>query len=209
MKGLILKDLYMMAKYCKSYLFIAAIFIAVSFFGNDNLFFIFYPCLLYGMIPVNLLAYDEQSRFLLYSGTLPYTKAQIVSGKYIVGIIAQSAMLAVIAVSQAIKMAINGSFNLSEYLAVLLLGFCVSALVAPLSLPFMFKFGTEKGRMVYFFMVGIVCAGGFASSALLENGSFTEEVGFSGFLPLICAVCLAVYALSWYLSIVFYRKREV
>ena len=209
MKGLILKDLYMMAKYCRSYLFVAAIFIIVSFFGNDNLFFAFYPCLLYGMIPVNLLAYDEQSRFLSYSGTLPYTKAQIVSGKYIIGIIAQSAILAVTAATQAIKMALNGSFNLSEYLVVLLLVFCVSTLVAPLSLPFMFKFGTEKGRMVYFFMVGIVCAGGFASSALLENGSFAESTGFGGFLPWLCAVCLAVYALSWYLSIVFYRKREV
>ena len=64
MKGLLLKDFYMAAKYCRA-------------------------CLLCGMIPVNLLAYDERSRWLEYSGTLPYTKAQIVSGKYLVGIIVQ------------------------------------------------------------------------------------------------------------------------
>ena len=210
MKGLVLKDLYMMAKYCRSYVFIAALFIAVSFFSNDNLFFVFYPCLLCGMVPVNLLAYDEQSRFNLYSGTLPYTKAQIVSGKYIIGIITQSAMLAVTAVSQAIKMALEGGFDVQGYLVFLLLGFCASALVAPLSLPFMFKFGTEKGRMVYFFMVGLVCAGGFTFSSLLEN---TSEVGnnisLGGFLPWLCLICVAVYALSWYLSILFYKKKEI
>ena len=43
MKGLILKDLYMMRKYCKAYLLIAAVFISVSFASNDNLFFVFYP----------------------------------------------------------------------------------------------------------------------------------------------------------------------
>lgn len=41
MKGLLLKDWYMMRKYCRSYLLIAAVFIAVSLYSNDNLFFIF------------------------------------------------------------------------------------------------------------------------------------------------------------------------
>ena len=81
MKGLLLKDLYMMRKYCRSYLLIAVVFIALSFASNQNLFFVFYPCLLCGMIPVNLLGYDERSRWLQYSGTMPYTRAQIVSCK--------------------------------------------------------------------------------------------------------------------------------
>lgn len=63
MKGLLLKDWYMMKKYCRAYLLIAVVFIAVSLFSNDNMFFVFYPCLLCGMIPVNLLAYDERSRW--------------------------------------------------------------------------------------------------------------------------------------------------
>ncbi|MDE7281371.1 MAG: ABC-2 transporter permease, partial [Ruminiclostridium sp.] len=67
MKGLILKDLYMTVKYCRIYLLIAVVFIAVSFVGNDSLFFIFYPCLFCGMIPVSLLGYDERSRWLQYS----------------------------------------------------------------------------------------------------------------------------------------------
>ena len=96
MKGLLLKDWYMMKKYCRMYIFIAAVFIAVSLVNNGNMFFVFYPCLLCGMIPVNLLGYDERSRWMQYSGTMPYTKTQIVSGKYLVGLLAQLTMLTVI-----------------------------------------------------------------------------------------------------------------
>ena len=70
MKGLLRKDLYMMGKYCRSYLLLVIVFLCVSVFSSDNLFFVFYPSLFSGMIPVSLLAYDERSRWTQYSGTL-------------------------------------------------------------------------------------------------------------------------------------------
>ena len=106
MKGLLLKDWYMMKMYCKSYHFIAVVFVALSLVSNGNMFFVFYPCLLCGMIPVNLLGYDERSRWMQYSGTMPYTKAQIVSGKYLIGLLAQLTILLVMGVAQAVKMMI-------------------------------------------------------------------------------------------------------
>jgi len=100
MKGLLLKEWYMMKKYCKAYLLSSVVFIAVSLFSSDSLFFVFYPCLLCGMIPVYLLAYDERSRWMQYSGTLPYTKAQIVCGKYLIGLLAQLVSFVATAVAQ-------------------------------------------------------------------------------------------------------------
>ncbi len=38
------------------------------------------------MMPMTLLAYDQNSRFSDYSGVLPVTKEQIVGGKYIIGL---------------------------------------------------------------------------------------------------------------------------
>ena len=119
MKGLLLKDLYMMKKYCKSYLLITVVFIAVSFASSENLFFTFYPCLLCGMIPVNLLGYDERSRWLQYSETMPYTKGQIVSGKYLIGLGTQIAVLLITGIAQAIRMSVSGTFVLLEYLRML------------------------------------------------------------------------------------------
>ena len=144
MKGLLLKDLYMTKNYCKAYLLITVVFIAVSFAGSENLFFAFYPCLLCGMIPVNLLGYDERSRWLQYSETMPYTKGQIVSGKYLIGLGTQVAVLLVIGISQAIRMSIRGSFVLEEYLVLMMLLLIMALLASSITLPFMFKLGVEK-----------------------------------------------------------------
>ncbi|MBR6680734.1 MAG: ABC-2 transporter permease [Clostridia bacterium] len=208
MKGLILKDLYMMKKYCKSYLFLVIIFIAVSFVGTNNLFFIFYPCMLCGMIPVNLLGYDERSRWLQYSETMPYTKSQIVSGKYLIGLGTQIFMILVVGIAQAIRMSIGGTFILGEYLVLMMLLLIMSLLASSITLPFMFKLGVEKGRMAYYFMVGVVCAGSIIGSNLLSVG-FQAEIKMNGILPIICLVGIGIYALSWYMSIVFYKKREL
>lgn len=208
MKGLILKDLYMMKKYCRSYLLIALVFIAISFASNENMFFIFYPCLLCGMIPVNLLGYDERSRWLQYSQAMPYTKGQIVSGKYLIGLGTQIAMLTVIGIAQAIRMSIHKSFQPGEYLILMMLLLMMSLLASSITLPFMFKLGVEKGRMAYYIMIGIACAGSIIASNLLSD-SFRTQIKPNGILPVICLAGIGLYALSWYISIVFYKKREI
>ena len=208
MKGLILKDLYMMKKYCKAYLLITVVFIAVSFAGSENLFFTFYPCLLCGMIPVNLLAYDERSKWLQYSETMPYTKGEIVSGKYLIGLCTQLAILLIIGIARAIRMDISDASALREYLVLMMLVLIMSLLASSITLPFMFKFGVEKGRMAYYIMIGVVCAGSIISSNLLSGG-VQSEIKANGVLPIICFVGIGLYALSWYLSIVFYKRREI
>ena len=74
MKGLLLKDAYMAAKYCRAYLLIVAVFLIAAPFSGDNLFLMMYPCILASMVPVNLLAYDAQSKWEQYAGTLPCSR---------------------------------------------------------------------------------------------------------------------------------------
>ena len=208
MKGLLLKDLYMTKKYCKAYFLLTALFIVISFVSSENLFFVFYPCLLCGMIPVNLLGYDERSGWMQYSETMPYTKGQIVSGKYLIGLGAQVSILLITGIAQAIRMNMSGTFVFSEYLVLIMLLLIMSLLASSVTLPFMFKLGVEKGRMAYYIMIGIVCAGSMIFSDLLSDGLQTE-IKFHGILTMICIVGIGIYALSWYLSIVFYEKREI
>ncbi|MBE5893009.1 MAG: ABC-2 transporter permease [Lachnospiraceae bacterium] len=208
MKGLLLKDWYMMKKYCKNYIFITAIFIAVSLVNEDNLFFVFYPCLLCGMIPVNLLGYDERSRWLQYSGTLPYTKTQLVSVKYLIGLMAQASVLIVTGLVQGIKMIINGTFVLGDFIVLLLLLLTMSAFTSSISLPFIFKLGVEKGRTAYYVMIGFVCGASVLASSLLR-GQMQTRIQPNLLLAVPAVAGMSVYALSWYLSIVFYKKREL
>lgn len=210
MKGLLLKDFYMTAKYCRAYLLIGIVFIAVSFAGpeSQNMFFVFYPCLLCGMIPVNLLAYDERSRWLEYSGTLPYTKAQIVSGKYLVGIIVQGAMLIAVGIAQGVRMHLAGTFGWGEFALFMGSIYAMAAVTSSISLPFMFRWGVEKGRIAYYCMIGFVCAAGYLGSVFFAQGS-AQTVSGRVMLALFLLVGTIIYAASWLASIALYQKREV
>lgn len=208
MKGLLLKDWYMIRKYCKAYLVIAAVFIAVSFAGDNNLFFVFYPCLLCGMIPVNLLGYDERSHWIQYSGTLPYTKTQIVSAKYLVGLLAQITMLVVTGLAHGIKSSVSGDFVLHDFVVLMLLMLTMATFTSSISLPFIFKLGTEKGRIAYYAMIGFVCGATILASGLLR-GQLPAEIQPNTLLTVLALVGIGVYILSWYLSVVFYKKREI
>lgn len=206
MKGLLLKDWYMVVKYCKAYLLICLVFIGVSIMSDDNFFFILYPCILCGMIPVTLLGYDERSKWDQYCAALPYTKAQIVSGKYLLGMGTQIGMLLLSAVIQVIRMRVSGAFSWKSFSSILSMLAILSFLTPAISLPPMFRWGVEKGRMAYYISVGLVCG----ISAFVVNVS---DITLLGFLPnsaamlLLGLASLVAYGISWYLSILFYQKR--
>ncbi len=208
MKGLLLKDWYMMKKYCRYYLFCAVGFTVLSVMSSGNMFFIFYPCLLCGMIPVNLIGYDERSRWMQYSGTMPYTKAQIVSGKYLIGLFSQLVILLLMGAAHAVKMTIAGDFVPGEFAVLMLLMLIVSTLSSSISLPFIFKLGVEKGRTAYYVMVGFVCAASFIVSNLFK-GQLGTEIKPNLVLAILAVVGIGIYIFSWYMSIVFYKKREI
>ena len=208
MKGLLLKDWYMMKQYCRYYLFCTVGFIILSVMSAGNMFFVFYPCLLCGMIPVNIIGYDERSRWMQYSETLPYTKAQIVSGKYLIGLFAQLTLLLVVGVTQAAKMTIAGDFVLGEFAVLMLLMLIVSTLTSSISLPFIFKLGVEKGRTAYYVMIGFVCGTSYLASSLFE-GQLGIEIKPNLVLAILAVVGIGIYIFSWYMSIVFYKKREI
>lgn len=208
MKGLLLKDFYMAKKYCRSYLLIAAVFIAVSFANSDNLFFVFYPCLLCSMIPVNLLGYDERSRWMQYSGTLPYTKTQIVSSKYLIGLFAQLAMLLVTGITQGIRMSMNGGLWFDDFIVLMLTILIMATFTSSICLPFIFKLGVEKGRIAYYIIIGFVCIVSFLASELFKE-DLQVNIESTSFLIIFCLIGIGIYALSWCLSIVFYKKRTL
>lgn len=208
MKGLLLKDWYVMKKYCRSYVVIAVVFIAVSLVSDENMFFMFYPCLLCSMIPINLLGYDERSRWMQYSGSLPYTKAQFVCAKYLIGLIAQIVMITVIGIAQGIKMSAGGNFSLNDFIVLMSIVLITSTFASSMTLPFIFKWGVEKGRIAYYVMIGFVCVIGFLAAKSFSR-NLQVEIQANTVLFVLAIVGIGAYIISWYLSIVFYKKREI
>lgn len=208
MKALLLKDYYMLKKYGKAFLVIELVFLLLSLMPSDNMFFVYYPCMLCGMIPVSLMSYDEKSKWDAYCSVLPYTNAQIVSAKYIFGLIIQVLLLVITGITQTVKMSMEGAFHPGQFLLMMTIPVMLSCLSTGGCLPFLFKFGVEKGKAAYFGMIGVICAGS-AIAAQLMNLNTKIEVGFGLVMFLVVLAAIGLYALSWYLSIRFYEKREI
>ena len=206
MKGLLLKEWYCIQKNCRVYLLLA-IACLVAAAASDNLFFTYYPCLLCGMLPVTLQSLDESSGWSRYRGTLPCTAAMLVSVKYLVCLLALAALTVTAGVAQAVKMAFNGGVQPGLFAATLALMVFLTACSVSLCLPFIFRFGVEKGRMVYYGMVVFFFAGLSAASAMLGDRPLPRLP--AGVLPcLLLAAAAALFALSWWGCVRLLQKRK-
>ena len=208
MSGLLLKELYMARKYCRLHLVITVLFLGMAMLPSaENRFLLFYPSAMASFIPVTLLSYDTQSKWDVYFDTLPTSRAQYVSAKYLIGLILGELVLALTAVTQLLAIRLNGEIGLNQLLP-LLWGLQAITLVLPtLCLPPIFKLGVEKGRIWSLVMIAVTFGGGAGLTVGVKDwGSFSLPGNLSVWL-LLGAIVL--YALSWRLSIRLYRTREL
>lgn len=208
MKALLLKDFYVTAKYGRSYLLIIAVFTVVSVLSPESFYFSAYLCMITGMLPITLMAYDERSKWTEYSGTLPYSKTEIVCSKYLMGILVQTA--AVFA-SVLIKIAVRGFDRILSDILVYAYGFSAALVMVGVILPFMFWFGVEKGRIAYYILVGVIFAVIFVITNYAgeneEPLSLSENAYPFGSVVIILAA-VVLYIVSCLISVAVYKRRE-
>ena len=209
MKGLLLKDLYMSEKYCRVFLLIVVVFFGMSLMSGPGFFLLAYPCILMGLIPASLISYDEREKWDVYSGTLPCSRRQLVSCKYLVGLIGELPVICITTVLYALGLFRMGAFDPHAVLGMAAV-FLLLGLIGPAAtLPFMFRFGAEKGRIAYFAVIILLCGvsaafGSIQGSGVGENaltaGIVMPQAGVSFFLavlavPVLCGFLEAVHRL--------------
>ena len=129
----------------------------------------------------------------------------MVSGKYLLGLICQCVIVLLTVLVQALRMHVNGGLaweNLNVLLGTLVSLCCFSVSIP---LPLIFRLGVEKGRMVYYVMVGVACGGSFVAADLLQG----ERIPSGLSVWAVAGVGIVLYMLSWQLSIRWYEKREI
>lgn len=213
MKGLLLKDAYQAWYYAKMVVVGAVVMMGagvISMMNGAN-FFIVYAGFLLGMMPMTLLAYDQTSNFNEYSAALPATKEQLVGCKYIVGlcglVLAEVFAAAALGVASLHWTAVDHALVVSTLVQVGMTTLLSSTILLPLS----YRFGYEKAKYAFYLMVGLVAAlMGFGMSANedgLARNLLPQSISSLGLLG-IAVAALALYALSWRLSVAWYGKAE-
>ena len=125
-----------------------------------------------------------------------------------IGLLTQLTVLIATGFAQTVKMIIARNFVPGDFAVLMLLMLIVSTLTSSICLPCVFKLGVEKGRTAYYIMIGFVCGASVLASSILR-GQLMSEIQPNLILARIALIGICVYILSWYLSVVFFKKREI
>ena len=101
-----------------------------------------------------------------------------------------------------------GNFVFGEFVVLMLLMLVVATLTSSVSLPFIFKLGVERGRTAYYVMIGFVCGASVLASSYFR-GQLVAEIKTNLLLAILAVAGIGIYILSWYVSIVYFNKREI
>lgn len=178
MKGILLKDMMTLKRTMLLYL-VLIVFFAVSNGGSGAAFAMFYSI----AMPVNMIAVDERSRFDRLMPMLPVRRIDCVLDKYIGawGCLALAAVLGI--VGESVK---AGVLVLSP---VILPAVAVCLVSQAITLPLLFKFGVDQGRMIYMIAI-IVMAGLLGALGSLIDGQFFVPAQWLTALALLAGVAL-------------------
>lgn len=204
MKGLLLKDFFTLSKSLRMFLLLILVFACMPGY-NMAIFAVVYASLL----PVTALSYDERCKWDTLAAMSPYSPAEMVISKYLLGYIG-------ILFSAALALtvhAVYGAFSASPdtgYISSIAGGAVSGLLIIALTMPAMYKFGVEKGRIAFFVILAVTFGAVAGLSALADNGElarFGLNMGAGTGVVILLAVLL-LNVLSIMLSIKFYSRRE-
>ncbi|MEE1056542.1 MAG: ABC-2 transporter permease [Acutalibacteraceae bacterium] len=210
MKGFILKDLYMSFKhYILIYLF--AMFFGISYiFNSETIYWYVAPVILASIRPIGILSLDERSKWILYSDTLPFSRKYMVSSKYILSLLSVLSTWLLIAIMRGISGLIIGNLVLIDFIATLSVVLALGLLTPALMLPVVFKYGTEKGRIVYYIVAFLLVALGTSLGLVADEIGMVNKVGqYVLQFSIIAVIVIAIFICSWMLSINIYKNREL
>lgn len=202
MKGLLLKDWYMMVKYCKAWVLILAVMMGASAFSEKPMLFLMYPVMLAGLTAVTLMAYDERSGWTTLSRAMPYSKAQLVSVKYIVTLFLLAAAVVLTVAVQLVR-AGTGAGNAGSMGGILGVLLSAGLTIPAVILPLVFRFGVEKARILYGIVLGLAIACMVFASMTVQD--MPQLVADGAFAVRALPVSAVLFGLSWLLSIRIYR----
>jgi ABC-type transport system involved in multi-copper enzyme maturation permease subunit len=202
MKALLLKDFLNLRQQGKTFIVLIVVWLFFSLANKSTSFFSGVVAVMAAIFPVTALAYDERAKWDAYALTMPVSRAEMALSKYLLSLV-----LIVIGIGISTILNIFMTGDIAESLKLCLIFFSLSVFMSSAILPAVFKFGTEKGRLISI----IIPFGISALIVLLSkiNSSFLSEGNLELLLLFAPVIALAFAAVSILISINVYEKKEL
>lgn len=203
MLGLIIKDMLNLKKQILIYVFLIAFYGAFSYAnGNDQIFW--FAIIIIGiMTPITSIAFDERVKWDKIALTMPIKRKDLVLSKYVL-----SYMTVLLSIAIYIIYLLIFGRTIDKNILITIGGVvAICILYQSIFLPIIFKFGTEKGRIIFF----IGCAVPYVLIYLINKTNLLKAPSqdLIDLLPVIVVIGTVVISiLSMLISNKIYNKKE-
>lgn len=210
MKGLILKDFYNILAYSKT-VFVMIILFLVMGISQTNYFMVSMIAVFATTMVISCFSYDNLVKWDLYSNCLPLSRNKIVASRYLLSLILCGIASAAAMLIMAVSAYLQNEFQLKN---ILLIGWAIFFFVIfflDLGLPFIYKMGVEKARIVIIALLFIPTALFVLISK--SGGTNLDQIIQGLYNPLYLlftpVILLAVTLVSYLISAKIYRGKDM
>lgn len=206
MKGLLLKDWYVLLKQGRIMFFLIVFYTVLSVNGNEA--FGAFASVFVSVLPLTLMGIDERNKWDILATAMPYRKRDIVLSRYLIvalGLFILGAVYFISAFVYNIFLDKTGELFQVEASVITI---AVGLIYPTFSLPIVFRLGVEKARLW-----SIISTGGLAGiGAVFMYNKFSVTAEIINFLLdnrwFIIVVSILLFMLSAAVSVRLYEKRE-
>ncbi len=214
MKGLIIKDLIVLKGQAKIPLLIVAVYLCFTFFSNDDMtMYHSMGTMIFSVLVITALAFDERSGWDKYSLTMPVGRNAQVYTKYLLSFLFPFIFLLF---NLVVKQFLFHGLTIDTAKSMVLVT-CIGVFYIALVLPLAFLLGTEKSRLLMMLIIFVPAIAIFAyiklASGTISSTAITSiTTDFTNlfskhflFIPLVAIVMLL---LSLLVSRGIYQRKE-
>lgn len=218
MRALLLKDILALKRTLRIYAAFLVVYCGIGIFSDNPSFFMGFITVLSIMLPINAMTIDKGCHWNAYAACLPIPRSMSVLSKYVLaglGILATIIPCLVFRLVDRYTSLITDTISWSEIALMTALALTILAF----QMPFLFRFGPERGRFASMAVLLLLCIGlpmivmqgGMdALTQTLHSDFLLELLGWVGSrMWVLIVIALALNVLSAVISIVIVNRHDV
>lgn len=211
MKGLIVKDFTYIKNYWKTYLLAIILgIIPTALINYDPNFMLIISMLIIFIISINTFSFDKENNWNKYALTMPVSRRDIVRAKYrlnIIGLLLGSILGFLLTLIGNFFYKIDLDFN--SFINILIISMAFFLILSAIDLPTLFKWGTNKGKIVLmivlFTLIAIIFQIIEKAYNYILNISSIDTIKLN---LLIILISILIYFISYKISLYIMSKKE-
>lgn len=208
MKGLLLKDLFVVSEFVRVLTLMVIVFIA-SMMAIDGFSVIgAMISLLVVSLVISSFSYDDLAHWDSFAATLPVSRRKLVASKYLFLLLLGVLAVVFNGLVSVLFAALQPGVSLAEQFVTGILISMAACIIDFVLIPLIYKYGAEKSRMMMMVIVVIfgITYGGAELLKMLNIG--TDWITLPILIGGIAAAFLASLLISWTCSVKIVEKKE-